>query len=361
MAYAQLVFASTPQAGQVMKAIAKVLTGETNLANLEGVITSTQIDSTAAFTSEIVNTGAEAWVLQFPATLPGAANYQVNTFTVRSPCIANVKSKLTRFIVANAAGGFNEPINSGSTNYSSTTAYSIQVQGASAVDGAAGTTTNLTYRQTAGTWSTIRKQASTTEVYAVWLSWSARHLFVASTIGGRSCFHATVEFDDTTLTTFSNAAPVVHITGAGATTTLTNQTTTSTSNVNVVSMLSVYDPATSTTPGVRALTNTLNTANLNSVATFGLSSGVDKGGIVSVRTINTSTQKNQWLPAPILIDDSDHGNGILDLSKYSNMLIFVNASFELSNWTDSNGVVYKAINLYNAGYSVFSTILVKYG
>ncbi len=359
MAYAELVFSSTPSAGQVIKSIAKVLTGETNLANLDGVITTARNDSAGFYKSEIRNTSNETWTLEYPTSLP--ADTAINTFTVSKTCIDNTKKKFVRFIVASSAGLFTEPINSGSTNHTLTTSYCIQVQGLSDINTSTGATTNLTYRNNNGAFATIKKATSTTESYVVWLSWSARHLFVISTIGGRTCFHASVEFDENNVTQYSNAAPVLHITGGGATTTLTNQTTATTTSVNVASILNMYNPVDGTTPGIRCLTNTVNFVNFNSNSAFGLTAGTDTEDILLRRFYDTTSAKNKWQPAPIFIDDTANGNGFIDLSKYSNMYLFLNGSFEGSIWRDSNGVDYKSLHIYNSGLTDFSVVLVKYG
>lgn len=359
MAYAELVFSSTPSAGQVMKSIVRVLTGETNLANLDGVVTTARNDPSGFYKSEIKNDLAETWTREFPTSLP--ADTAINTFTISKTCLTNTKKKFVRFIVANSTGVFTEPINSGSSNHTLTTNYCIYVQGLSAIDTSTGATTNLTYRNNNGAFATIDKATSTTEVYVVWLSWSDRHLFVMSTIGGRTCFHASIEFDENNVTQFSNAAPVLHITGGGATTTLTNQTTATTTAVNVVSLLNMYNPADGTTPGIRCLTNTINFAHFNSNAAFGLTNGVDVEDIILRRFYDPASARNKWQPAPIFIDDTTNGNGIIDLSKHSNMYLFLNASFEGSMWRDSNGVDYKSLHIFNSALTDFSVILVKYG
>jgi hypothetical protein len=359
MAYAELVFSSTPAAGQVMKSIIKVLTGETNLANLDGVVTAGRSDTAGFYKSEIKNANNETWTLEYPTSLP--ADTAINTFTVSKTCIDNTKKKFVRFIVSSSVGLFTEPINTGVSNHSLTTSYCIQVQGLSAINTSTGATTNLTYRNNNGAFATIKKATSTTENYVVWLSWSNRHLFVMSNVGGRTCFHSSMEFDENNVTQFSNAAPVLHITGGGATTTLTNQTTATTTSVNVVSILNMYNPADGTTPGVRCLTNTTNSASFNSNFVFGLASGTDIEDILLRRFYDPTTTKNKWQPSPIFIDDTANGNGIIDLSKYSNMYLFLNGSFEGSIWRDSNGVDYKSLHIYNSGLTDFSVILVKYG
>lgn len=361
MAFAELVYPSTPQAGQVLKGIIKVLTGEKNLSNIDGVTTTAISDSVASYKSIISNTNNEAWILRYPSALP--ADNVINTSTISSACInVNRPHKFVRFIVANTPGGFTEPINSGSTVYSNTTNYLIQVQGLSDINTSTGATTNLTYRNNNGSFGTIKKATSTSEVYAVFLSWSARHLYVSSTIGGRTCFHFTVEFDETGPTAYANVAPCLHITGGGATTQLTNQTTPTTTSVNVVSLLGCYDPGLSVpaNTGVRCLTSAssgaANSVNFNSVSAFGLSSGVDQSGIQLRKNYFGTLQS--WIPAPILVNDSANGNGILDCSKYSNTFLFVNGSFTEGNWKDTNAQNYQSLNIYNSGLTDFSTILI---
>jgi hypothetical protein len=367
MAYAQLVFPSTPQAGQVLKGIIKVLTGEKNLANIEGVTTSSTFDTVASYQSVILNANNETWTLAYPASgLPAAGSNVVPTATVSSPCINTARPwKYVRFIISGSGGLYAEPINTGNTYYANTTNYGIQVQGLSAVDGAAGTATNPTYRNNSGAFATIKKATSTTEVYAVNLSWSARHLFVSSTIGGRTCFHFTTEFDETGPTAYANVAPCLHITGGGSTTQLTSSTVAASTSLNVISVLGAYDAgaAVPANTGIRCLTSaasgSANSANFNSVIAEGLTSGTDASNTFLRRIITTG--KNSWLPAPIVIDDTANGNGIIDCSKYSNTYLFIDGSFTEGYWIDTNNVNYKGLNIYNSALTDYSTILVKYG
>jgi len=365
MAYAQLVFPSTPQAGQVLKGIIKVLTGEKNLANIEGVTTTATFDTVSNYQSVIVNPNSEAWTLSYPASLPAAGSNVLTTATVSSPCINTARPwKFVRFIIAGSTGLYAEPTNGANTFYANTTNYGVQVQGLTAVD-VSGNATNLTYRNNSGAFATIKKATSTTEVYAVNLSWSARHLFISSTIGGRTCFHFTTEFDETGPTAYANTAPCLHITGGGATTQLTSSTVAASTSLNVISLLGTYDMG-ATTPantGIRCLTSaasgSANSGNFNSVSAEGLTSAADLSNVSSRKTITNG--KNSWMPAPIIIDDTANGNGIIDCSKYSNTFLFVDGSFTEGFWIDTNNTNYKGLNIYNSGLTDYSTILVKYG
>lgn len=362
MAFAQLVYPSTPQAGQVLKGIIKVLTGEKNLSNIDGVLTTPQFDTEGVYQSVIRNANNENWILKYPSSLP--SDNIIRTSTISSPCInVNRPHKHVRFIIANTPGGFTEPINGSSTVYSNTTNYLIQVQGLSDINTTTGATTNLTYRNNNGSFGTIKKATSTVEIYAINLSWSNTHLYVSSTIGGRTCFHLTAEFDETGPTAYANVAPCLHITGGGATTQLTNQTTATTTSVNVVSLLGCHDPGLSVpaNTGIRCLVSassgSANTVNFNSLTAMGLSSGSDLGSMLDRKFYIEN--KSAWLPSPLLINDSANGNGVIDATKYSNVLLFVNASIPEGFWADTSGKNYESLNIYNSGLTDYSTILVK--
>ena len=161
MGYAQLVFPSNPQAGQVLKAIVKVLGGETNLANIEGLASTPAIGG-YVYSSEIYNPSGHAWALQYPASLPGTGDFNIQTATLKSECLTAGKFKFIRLAIASSAGVFTEP--AGGTNHSLTTNYRIYAQGLSAVDGS-GNATNLTYRNSDGSSAFVAKGTSTTEVF----------------------------------------------------------------------------------------------------------------------------------------------------------------------------------------------------
>jgi hypothetical protein len=357
MGYAQLVFPSTPQAGQVIKAIAKVLTGETNLANIEGLASGPVLGS-IVYSSEIYNPSAHAWTLQYPASLPGTGNFVIPTVTLKSECLTSGKFKFIRLAIGTSAGVYTEPAGGVATNYSLTTNYTIYGQGLSAIDGS-GNATNPTYRNSDGSSAFIKKATSTSEVYVVRLSWSNRHVFCSAylSVSGNSTFFGCFEHDENHLSTYSSAAPCLHVTGFGATSTLSNYAVNDAGDWNVVSMLATYNPATSTTPGVRALT-TQASLHMSNIAEMGLASATSSEYLTRQYKYNNALE----LPtAPLYINDTVSQLGIINSSKYSNMYLYYNSTQELSTITNADGTAsYKLWRLYNAALSSFSTILVPY-
>ena len=352
MSYARLTFStSNPPAGQVLKAIAKVLTGESNIANLEGVGTSYFTSDAGVTISEIVgNTAADSWTLVYPASLPGAGNNQVATFTVSAPCVTGTKNKYVRFIGATSAGVFTEPIYSAGTVYSSTVSYSLYAQGLSAIDGS-GNCTNLTWRNSNGTQATVVKGTSTTELYSVEMSWSRRHLLVTSSISN-NCYFAALEFPESAITTkYANCAPVLYMTGP-ATSTLSNLTVNSTAAAHVHNIVNILNPVNSTWQGIRALVPTSSpTAAISSTTTFTLD-------LYKYR--ETTAVLGPFNVAPIIHDDIGYGNGFLDLTTLSNVFV-APADTTQDKYTGSNGVTYKAIDIYDNARANQTVLMVKYG
>lgn len=366
MAYAQLVFSSVPQAGYVLKAIAKVLLGEKNISNLEGVINSSNDLNNlgcGVYKSEILNENNENWSLAYPAAIPAQGNNVLNTFTVSSPCLNGVQ-KYVRFIIASSAGAYTEPLNGTSTLYSSTTSYCIYAQGLSSINSSTGAATNLTWRNSAGTAATIKKGSSTLEPFVVWISWSARHLFVISNVcggPGRTFFHGTFEFDITGPVSYSNSAPCVHITGSGGDEALANLTTNSiATTTKVISLLNTYDVSTSAVVPIRCIVNSNGTtARFFSPSVTGITPFDSSSKFQSAEYSNSI---KKFKSVPLLVNDTLNGNGILDLTKHSNIRLFSNHDIENSIW-DIDGVKYKSLNIYSAALNgtLFSTVLVKYG
>ena len=351
MSYARLTFStSNPPAGQVLKAIAKVLTGESNIANLEGVGTSYFTSDAGVTISEIVgNTAADSWTLVYPASLPGAGNNQVATFTVSAPCVTETKNKYVRFIGATSAGVFTEPIYSAGTVYSSTVSYSIYAQGLSAIDGS-GNCTNLTWRNSNGTQATVVKGTSTTELYSIEMSWSRRHLLVVSSISN-NCYFAAMEFPESAITSkYANCAPVLYMTGP-ATSTLSSLTVNSTAAAHVHNIVNTLNPVNSTWQGSRALVPTTSppAAILSSSFTLDLYKYKEYTSVIGTFNI-----------VPLVHDDIGYGNGYLDLTTLSNVFIAPSDSTQ-DKYTGSNGVTYKAIKIYNNNGTSLTKLMVKYG
>jgi hypothetical protein len=355
MGYAQLVFPSNPQAGQILKAIVKVLTGETNLANIEGLATSPAVGG-YVYNSEIYNPSGHAWALEFPASLPANGNFNIQTATLRSQCLTVGKFKFIRLAIASSVGAFTEP--AGGSNHTLTTNYRIYAQGLSAIDGS-GNATNLTYRNSDGSSAFIAKGISTSEIFVIRMSWSNRHVFCSPylSVSGASTFFGCFEFDENHLTQYSNSAPCLHVTGYGATSTLGNFATNDIGDHNVVSLLATYNPVTATTPGVRALTST-STMHMSNIAAFGLASNVSTE--YSYRKFK-SNDKFKISTSPIFIDDAASQLGIINCSKYSKIFLYFNYTRELMTVISAlDGSQYKIWNLFNSTNSSFSTIIVPY-
>lgn len=356
MAYAKLTFTtSTPPAGQVLKVLAQVLTGESNVANLSGVgsfFTSVE----GVVNSEIVgNTAADSWSLVYPASLPAAGNNQVSTFTVSAPCLSAGKNKYVRFIGATGAGVFYEPAYGNGTVYSSTVSYSLYAQGASAVD-ASGNCTNLTWRNSNGTQATVIKGTSTIEDYTLELSWSKRHLFITSSLGD-NCYFAAIEFPETALTSqYANCAPVLYMTGP-ATSTLTNVTVNSTGVTHVHNLLNCYNPVSATWQGIRALTPTsMHTARIQSDTLYGY------GPNRLITYAESDGVRGSFNISPIIHDDIGYGNGYLDLSVHSNIYIAPSDSLAYDlKYSGSNNTVYKGISVFTNDRTSRTVFMVKYG
>lgn len=357
MGYAQLVFPSTPSAGQVIKAIAKVLTGETVLANIEG-LSPTPAVGEIVYNSEIYNPSGHAWTLAYPASLPGTGNFVIPTVTLKSECLTSGKFKFIRLAIGSSAGAFTEPTNGAGTNYSLTTNYTIYGQGLSAIDGS-GNATNLTYRNSDGSSAFIKKATSTTEVYVVKLSWSNRHVFCSAylSVSGNSTFFGCFEHDETHLSTYSTSAPCLHVTGFGATSTLSSYAVNDAGDWNVVSMLATYNPVTSTTPGVRAIT-TQSSMHMSNIAELGLVSATSVEYLTRAYKVNNRLE----IPtAPLYVDDTVSQLGIINCSKHSKIFMFYNAKQEMSTIIGADdGTSFRIWRLYNAALTSFSTILVPY-
>lgn len=356
MAYARLTFStSTPPAGQVLKVIAQVLTGESNIANL-GNVGTFYTTSAGVSTSEIVgNTVADSWSLVFPSSLPSAGNNQVATFTVSAPCLTPGKTKYVRFIGATSAGVFFEPAYGNGTVFSSTVSYSLYAQGLSSIN-ASGTCTNLTWRNSNGTQATVVKGTSTVEQYTVEMSWSKRHLFVTSSLGN-NCYFAATEFPETALTTpYANATPVLYMTGP-ATSTLSNLTVNSTAAAHVHNVVNLFNPVNSTWAGVRALIPASgHTARIQSDTIYGY--GTNR--LITYR--EESSPSGTFNITPIVHDDIGFGNGYLDLSLHSNVYIAPSDS-EVNGLTyqGNNGITFKGIEVYDNTRAYMTMFMVKYG
>jgi hypothetical protein len=175
-------------------------------------------------------------------------------------------------------------------------------------------------------------------------------------VSAASTFFGCFEFDENNLTQYSNSAPCLHITGYGSTSTLGNYIANDIGDHNVVSLLATYNPVTSTTPAVRALTST-STMHMSNIATFGLASATSTEYLTRRFALNN---RFEIATAPLFIDDSNI-SGIINCSKHSNIYLHINHCQELTTLTSAlDGSQYKVWRLYNSNNSSFSTILVKY-
>lgn len=345
MAYAELTFnTSTPQAGQVLKAMAQVLTGETSISNLEGVGSYAPPGGTPGI-SEVLNVGNETWTLEYPLSLPGAGDYTLNTFTVSSTCVDTNKKKYVRFIITSSSGAYTEP--TGNSLHASTTNYCIYAQGLSAIDGS-GNCTNLTWRNSNGGLPLVDKNTSTIEKVAIQLSWSARHLFVTSSIPSTTYFSA-LEFPEPDLITYyTDAIPCLYMSGK-PTTTLINATTNTTDTAGQVhNLINTYDTSTSTQLGVRAV--------LGSGTHTGYMTSSDAFNLIFNRTTEWDTQRGSYPTSIILHNDFAAGNGFLNMSELTGVVFADNELYTTINkFTGDNNIPYKLLRING------SSVIVKYG
>ena len=360
MGYAILTFPPTPQAGQVLKAIIKVLTGETNLANIEGLSSGPVLDD-IAYNSEIYNPSGHAWTLEHPASLPASGNYAIQAATLKSECLTAGKFKRIRFTIGSSVGAFAEPTGGAVVYHNLTTNYRIYAQGLTAVDGS-GNATNLSYRNSDGSSAFVCKKTDTAEAFVVKLSWSNRHVFCSAylSVSASSTFVGCFEFDENHLTQYSNSAPCLHVTGFGNTSTLTSVTANNAGDLNAVSLLATYNPATATTPGVRSLTTafTTNTMHMSNISVFGLASYTSTEYQERKFPLNNRFEIST---APLIFDDNVGQLGMINCSKYSKIFLYFNHTLELSPVVSAlTGSQYKIWNLYNSTNASFSTIIVPY-
>ena len=378
MAYAELVFQdNNPPAGQVLKGIIKVLTGETNLANIEGLTTVTRADPSGYgfYKSEIINPSNEAWTLEYPLALPATGSNVISTATISSPCLTASKKKMVRFILATSTGVFTEPTGGTATNYASTTGWRMYAQGVSAID-ASGAIEYGTWRCSDGAWGLINKSttASTTlEPFVVTISWSARHLLVmcnnrgvtnyTSGVGMPSNAFVAIEIDENHITQYGNSVPCVYgyLDSAGAPGTAT---TPSVSTVKSLNMLKTYVPSTATITNVVAVGNASTNASTSSLYSFIWCGDTSFGNNSYLDSVSYFVNKKRnWTPTRYVINEafSNTTMGYLDLTKYSDMWMIPDITGHRDIVVTPSGVKYKVCWLLNYDNSYRTNIMVKYG
>ena len=194
----------------------------------------------------------------------------------------------------------------------------------------------------------------------VTLSWSASHILVVTTLGGgtssyRSTLFLCSEIEENPITTFSNCAPAVYYSGqiGGTPGALTAPSATFGVAINVVNW---FDPVVGSIVPVRAITQTSgNTLAGGSSSVLGITDAS------SLQKLTIYNQGRNWQVSPLLINDCEHGNTLLDLTKKSDVWLF--AAGVLDNAIFSfNSKQYKSVLVHASSTGTSpSTLLVRYG
>lgn len=387
MGYAVLVFPPASSAGQILKGVLKVIMGETNLANIEGLSTAPSTWH-AGYVSEIYNPSGHAWTLEYPAALPVTGNFGIQVACLKSECLTAGKFKRVRFMIANSVNAFTEPTGpAANANAALTSGYHINLQGLTSINTSTGATTNLSFRNTNQYLSQGIRCATATELIVVKISWSNRHLLLSQllqrlnvTNGGLSTSFGCFEFDENNLTQYSNSAPCIYLSAMGTDSTtavaslptLVNITANTNLNYdtaenNYAQILGTFNPTTSTTPSSRAIVNTFttHTLDMNNRRAFNLASHASTEHHSKKFFMNN---RFEIATSPIFVDDRDGALGIINCSKYSRIFLYFNHTADGELVTSAiNGAQYKVwnINTYIASLTAkeefaYSTIIVPY-
>lgn len=239
MGYAKLNFATTVTTSQALYDIVRVLDGTiTAPANLTYAST---------VNSEIVNTLAENWTVSF-----GSVADSTTSYIMESPCTTVGK---THYILlqATAAGIWNS-----SAAFNGTTS-GIGMSTISAATSISSYSNPTFYSTNALATAmgnfVITIDASNTNIF---LHWSSHHVLIYGKRGSGSAvgtgFLASIEYPETSLTQFTNTAPVVQFNhGYGVTDSFnTNTVPSSQTNQNFILLqgINVHTPTNNTTNGV---------------------------------------------------------------------------------------------------------------
>lgn len=376
MAFAKLVFSKAPAAGVVMKAIAKVMLGETDVSAIEGLQLTPEICpynmGIGYYKSEIINPLGETWNLEYPSGIPVTGNFALNTFTLSKQCIDPAKKKFVRFLITNTSGAFTEPVNSASTLHASTTNYHIQAQGVASIDPATGAVGSSSWRSIAASATSQSIVARTTiasNPYVIFLSWSDRHVMAMSTVSasasgtyGRNTIFLSTEFDEQPITKFSNCAPVLHISGSVVAAPLSTMTAASAVQTNTAAnILNCYDMSSSAIVPVRGIQGLFSSYSFDWVPSYGgVFSSASSSPAATAANAYRSDGSARWMNAPIRFSDSN-GLGTIDVTKYSNVSICQEIAMEQSILTGLDGTKYIILWAAQYGWSYWTPLMVKYG
>jgi len=259
MGYAKLAFATTVTTAQALFDIVRVVTGNiTSVANLSYASTTS---------SEIVNTLGQNWTLEYGSLADSTTSYIIDT-----PCVTAGK---THYVLLQAS-------NAGTWNSSAAFNGSTSGIGLTTISGATSISSysNPTFYSTNTTASGIGKYLISIDSNntALYLHWSARHLLIYGKNGSGAAtgFLSSIQYPETSLTQFTNTAPVLQYNFFyGLTTTFISETApANTTNTGIILQgINVHTPTTNTTSGVYNLGNTgfgtVTIARFNPVYTLG--------------------------------------------------------------------------------------------
>lgn len=237
MGYAKLNFATTVTTSQALYDIVRVLDGTiTAPANLTYAST---------VNSEIVNTLAENWTVSF-----GSVADSTTSYIMESPCTTVGK---THYILlqATAAGIWNS---SAAFNGTTSGIGMSTISAATSISSYSNPTFYSTTATAAGMGNyVISVDASNTNIY---LHWSSHHVLIYGKRGSgtQTGFLASIEYPETSLTQFTNTAPIVQFNHGYSVTdsfiTLTTPGVQTNSSGIVLQGINVHTPTNNTTNGV---------------------------------------------------------------------------------------------------------------
>lgn len=330
MGYAKLNFATSVTTGQALYDIVRVISGNiTVVANLSYANTTN---------SEIVNTLAENWTIEY-----GSVADTTGSYIVSSPCVTNTKK---HWILLQASNAY---------TYNSSAAFSTAGSGInlSTISDAVSISSysNPTYYSTTG--STIgagrylvHVDASNTNIY---VHWSSHHVLIYGKFitGAATGIMASLEYPETSLTQFTNTAPVAQYTMLyGYTTSFITTTTPSTGTTAAIVLqgINVHQPSVNTTSGVYNL-------------------GVSGFGTVTLSTFNPvftigTDGSNIYPLVPVYWSVPSVGIPIINLSQLTGVYrMATSATFSEGVFTvDSNSYVWLPISTTITGGTQSSAI-----
>jgi hypothetical protein len=293
MGYAKLNFAVGQTNAQALYDIVRVVTGEvTAVANLSYA-------STTA--SEIVNTLGENWTVEY-----GTVAATTTSYVLTSPCVTAGKTHRVWAVAASTSAW------PGSATYTSAGIYAI-ISLVSINDATSATSvSNPTYYSTSAAagrnYMGVEVNTNNTNIY---VSWSRYHVLIYGLVNysnSNTGFIGSFEYPETSLTQFTNTAPVVQYNynhSSSSTFVASTAPTTGTSiTACIFQGLNVHEPVTSTTSGVYNFGNTgFGTVQMS---VFDPNVSVDTGGV------------NSYPFVPIYWSLPSKGIPMINVSYYSN-------------------------------------------